>query len=23
VYLGMLYGRDPNTTDSIEALKAL
>ena len=23
VYLGMLYGRDPNTTDSIDALKAL
>ncbi len=23
VYLGMLYGRDPNTTDSINALKAL
>ncbi len=22
VYLGMLYGRDPNTTDSIDALKA-
>jgi len=23
VYLGMLYGKDPNTTDSIDALKAL